>query len=770
MKKLLLSLVALCATVCSEKTYAQCTATIGTMTAMTVCAGDTVVMGATPAGQPNYQWSINGAPVAGNSSIFETGLTTPGTYVFQVEITDGTSCVAMSNTLTVTVSAPVGQVTVTNNGPVCLGNTLNLSATAANATDYFWTGPNGFSIIQQSPSIPNMQLVNQGVYHVEAVNAACYSNASTMVLVNSNVPAAQTSGAGFCSGDTVTFAPWVTGLSGVTYSWSGPNGFTSTLANPFIQNAQLLHSGVYTMTVTGTGCSGLVTITDTANIIVDTAPTVSLSNNGPLCIGSTLQLSSTITGATSFVWHGPNSFMSSLQNPVINNIQPSQGGYYYVNAFNGACVLTTNTYVAVTGNTPTLSTYSSGQPCVDDSLTLYAYAANLTGVTYQWNGPNGFTSTQQSPFILSAQLVNSGTYTVTATGMTCGNSQTLSATETVNVIDCDSVWPGDANHDYIANYWDILDLGVLYGLTGPARIGANNNWTAQYCADWGNAGPVDNKHADCNGDGNVDGNDTTAVYLNYGLWHNKGAHVPQAKSAGIPDLYFDMTGIALGAGGTVTIPIKFGTTTVPMNDVYGIAAQVKISGIIPTNPMTVSGSISWMGNTANAIDFSKDVSNEQTDWAFVRTDHSNVSGDGTIGLLTFTVPAGTEYQLVDMYFENVKVINKDGVELTDYNVIDQAALVYPLSVNNTQVINSISILPNPSDAHAELQLSLAAAADVQIVITDMAGRTIWSVKRSAVAGTQNIVLPATQAAPGMYMIQVRDDKGAISKSMKWIKK
>ena len=40
-----------------------------------------------------------------------------------------------------------------------------------------------------------------------------------------------------------------------TYSWTGPNGFTSSLQNPTIPNASLIHAGFYNLEVTLNGCS-----------------------------------------------------------------------------------------------------------------------------------------------------------------------------------------------------------------------------------------------------------------------------------------------------------------------------------------------------------------------------------------------------------------------------------------------------------------------------------------------------------------------------------
>ncbi|SJZ53391.1 choice-of-anchor A domain-containing protein [Sediminibacterium ginsengisoli] len=47
----------------------------------------------------------------------------------------------------------------------------------------------------------------------------------------------------------------LTASGGQSYSWTGPSGFTSTMQNPSIGNAQVSASGTYTVTVTSGGCS-----------------------------------------------------------------------------------------------------------------------------------------------------------------------------------------------------------------------------------------------------------------------------------------------------------------------------------------------------------------------------------------------------------------------------------------------------------------------------------------------------------------------------------
>jgi hypothetical protein len=69
----------------------------------------------------------------------------------------------------------------------------------------------------------------------------------------------------------------------------------------------------------------------------DIPATPTVSNNSPVCPGKDLKLfaNSTTLGVT-FEWEGPSNFKSTLQNPIIPNVNSSVNGIYYVKAiFNG---------------------------------------------------------------------------------------------------------------------------------------------------------------------------------------------------------------------------------------------------------------------------------------------------------------------------------------------------------------------------------------------------------------------------------------------------
>ncbi|MEP6613965.1 MAG: DUF2341 domain-containing protein, partial [Mucilaginibacter sp.] len=78
--------------------------------------------------------------------------------------------------------------------------------------------------------------------------------------------------------------------------------------------------------------------------------------------------------------------------------------------------------------------YGAGSPptCVGSSLLLQANT--VSGATYSWSGPGGYTSTSQNPTVTTtATSANAGTYTLTVTSAT-GCTTTATATAVVNAL------------------------------------------------------------------------------------------------------------------------------------------------------------------------------------------------------------------------------------------------------------------------------------------------------------------------------------------------
>jgi hypothetical protein len=223
-----------------------------------------------------------------------------------------------------------------------------------------------------------------------------------------------------CAGNTLN----LTGTGTGTYSWTGPNGFTSSAQNPTIPNATVSATGTYTISVTNTnGC----VFNATTAVTVNATPTATASSNSPICAGTTLNL--TGGGVGTYSWTSSNGFTSTAQSPTIANATVSSTGTYTITVTNNGCISTAS--VVVTVNATPTATASSSTPviCAGNSISLTGGGIGA----YSWTSSNGFTSTAQSPTISNATVSATGTYTITVTNVS-GCTSTASVAVTVNAI------------------------------------------------------------------------------------------------------------------------------------------------------------------------------------------------------------------------------------------------------------------------------------------------------------------------------------------------
>ena len=308
---------------------------------------------------------------------------------------------------------------------VCEGEAIVLTTTT-NATSYFWTGPNGFQSNLQSPSVVNATLVDAGSYHLYVTNTwGCQSlDTSVQVTVNANPPVATiTSNSPICFGDTLTLSSSTNcGQS----QWIGPNGnSTGTLGTPGGNNvlwtigsttnipstdSNYLSGDWYMICIdTITGCRS-----ESNTITIDINPipsTPAAFNNGPICIGGTAQLSTTTVSGATYAWYADatlTTLVATNQNPTISNIT-TDSTFYIVVTVNGCSSLAGSTTVSTYPVPATPAVPADFAVCEGDNIVL---STTTVAAGYNWTGPNGFTSNLQNPSVVSASLVDSGTYTL----------------------------------------------------------------------------------------------------------------------------------------------------------------------------------------------------------------------------------------------------------------------------------------------------------------------------------------------------------------------
>jgi hypothetical protein len=225
---------------------------------------------------------------------------------------------------------------------VCEGApaTFSVAEITNAAVEYEWqekTAATDWAPVENNPNTytyttPNTTVEDSGKFFRVIVrpsnpaNSNCKISISRKALLTvDNLPVPEiSSNSPVCEGSDIqlTSSP----ISGGTYQWAGPNGFTSSEQNPVIPNATQANAGDYSLVVTNAnGCSSNP---QKVTLQVNNLPVPVLSSNSPVCEGSDIELtSSTISGGT-YQWLGPNGFNSSEQNPVIPNANQANAGDY----------------------------------------------------------------------------------------------------------------------------------------------------------------------------------------------------------------------------------------------------------------------------------------------------------------------------------------------------------------------------------------------------------------------------------------------------------
>jgi len=437
-----------------------------------LCPGQNLQLSASNILNATYSWTGPNSFTSTLQNPFINGVVLLNAGIYSVTATTSGCGTSNSGNVNLVINSLPGSPIVGNNGPVCEGQSINLTASNIVGAEYNWSGPNGFSSNSQNPIISNATNAKEGQYNVYVTVTGCGTSATsnTQVVVN-NIPFAPsaTSGGSVCLGDTLKlFGNSNTVGSSAIYNWTGPNSFSTSNKNPFIVNSNILNGGTYTLTVIDSGCTSPTSSVFVGIKSIPTAPTA--SSNSPLCEGATLALSAGNVSGASYKWTGPN-FTSTFQNPTIRDVLSNGSGTYSVMAVvNGCTSLPTNTNVVINPTPATPNTSNNGPKCIGDNITLTA--SNIQGATYSWSGPNNYSSSLQNPVLSNITTAMSGDYSVIAISSSCVSYPSNTLVEVNSVPTGPSLSSNPVSG--IACAGDSIQLfasftsGAAYEWTGPA--------------------------------------------------------------------------------------------------------------------------------------------------------------------------------------------------------------------------------------------------------------------------------------------------------------
>jgi gliding motility-associated-like protein len=218
---------------------------------------------------------------------------------------------------------------VTPNTSICLGDSIQLTASGAN--NYAWSPK--FFISDTSIANPFVKPTTTTVYRVRGSINTCTKTDSVRITVNFALAdaGADTS---ICLGDTLQLLGTVNNLNLIWYPNHRIN--EDTLQFPRVwPNVDTS----YVLSVTNNGC----TSRDTIRITVKPLPIVVASIDSSICFGDTLELSA--SGASSYQWQ-PN---LNLNNPLVSNPKafPNSTQKYFVTGTTNGCSNTDSVQISV---------------------------------------------------------------------------------------------------------------------------------------------------------------------------------------------------------------------------------------------------------------------------------------------------------------------------------------------------------------------------------------------------------------------------------------
>jgi gliding motility-associated-like protein len=391
-------------------------------TSVLICYGTSTVLNAAASGTVNWYTNpiIGGYFFTGNQYTTPT-LTSGITYYISNSISTS-SCQSSRIPVSVIIAPSSIPTSASVTTQICAGDSIKFSTPAVASATYNWSGPNSFASNLQNPIIAPATAANSGTYTFYLSGGGCNGNTVTLVvnvtqLSTPTVVGTQT----VCEGQTI-YLSVSSNSANTTYTWNGPNSFTSTATSITISPAQLSNSGTYYINSQLNGCNPNEPAAFYVNVIgiPNVTPAVIASN----CIGDTAIFITNTLANVSYSWTGPNSFSSNSPSFSLSPISSSNAGVYCLYADDSGCLSSVNCVTLSSNPLPIVSLGPDTVMCnVGPNLTLTVSA--FPWINWQDNSSS------------SSYNVNyiSGTYWVTV-----ADSNGCYGSDTINVafIDCDN--------------------------------------------------------------------------------------------------------------------------------------------------------------------------------------------------------------------------------------------------------------------------------------------------------------------------------------------
>ncbi len=724
----------------------------------TICAGESVLLGLVAPNAVSYAWSPE---VSVDCTTCPTTLATPletTTYVYSVQ--DSLGCTIVD---TIRVDIYNSNLTIIND-TLCSSESIIIGGSNV----YDVSNPTGEETLQSS----------NGCDSIVQIDLTFFSNMQFANIIVEDVPAQQT------SGGSISFEIGGCSVGPYTYDWA------PTL--PGVENlATNLIAGTYTVTVTdaiGNSIenSFLVEESISPGTLVLNATHVS----EPICGGyngnGCMEISWTggtppysVTGEN--IDTGSGFSVGNTSDTLIENCWGAEGSYQISIIDSNGETDTFPTLIVFVADSP-LPEVSIISPdsinCLGDTISLLADAPTAT--SYYWTYWDGYLECDDcSETQISLEETPTSTAVIQVEDANgCWNGDTIH----IEVEICDPVWPGDTDTSTVVDNFDLINIGLAYDTMGPLRPGASLAWFAQEADDWAQTNPNGSnyKHADTDGNGTVNADDTLAIIQNWGEMHNFTGdpieqfipdYPPAISNSGIT-MPFYVEPDTFEQGEMVTLSVILGEEGAPAEDVYGIAFSLEYDPeLIVPGSAYLTFEESWAGDiNQDMISIQRAfIAPGRIDIGLTRTDHTNRTGFGQFAELFITIEDDILFQgnpeieaitSVEALFNvtNVLIVNRDG-EALDVITMETTSLIQgeTSSTNNIKLNDQVQIFPNP--ASDQIFVNTKGLIIEELEVFELTGTLV---KQRTVNGNQ-AKLSTSGLENGVYIVRIQTKEGVVNR-------
>ncbi|MDO8316304.1 MAG: choice-of-anchor D domain-containing protein, partial [Flavobacterium sp.] len=405
----------------------------------TPCATTSQTYSVTNVAGTTYTWVFPSGWVQTAGGTTNSITVTPSTTAGNITVTPSNDCGngTTPRTLAVTpTDVPAQPSTITGNVTICSSSSQIYSVTSAAGVTYVWAFPAGW--VQTAGGTTSSVTVTtngtSGNVSVTPSNACGNGTTRTLAVTPTTVPGQPstiTGNATPCIGASLTYS--VTNISGTTYSWILPSGWSQTAGGTTSSITVTVGATAGNIEVIPSNTCGSGTArTFSASPIMGAAQPSTITGSTTTCQGTSLTYSVTNIAGVTYTWTFPVGWTQTAggTTSTITVTAGASSGNIQVTP-STACGSGTARTLAVTATAiPTITSTTPGSRTGIGTVNLSAAAsggtiswyANLTGGSALGTG-NNFTT---------PGIITTTTYYVDSYNGLCGSSPRIAVVATVN--------------------------------------------------------------------------------------------------------------------------------------------------------------------------------------------------------------------------------------------------------------------------------------------------------------------------------------------------